>query len=162
MEVDRAYDSYNEEEIVWRPPLLGVSSIPTSGKARPIPTDKPSREMELTRQISELVKARRLIRRDRDSDPEEDGRSVPYEKNWNQPRDTRAAPSKLKGPRLVSNVQLVPPRDEEFPPLAATLKGLRDLEKRVQATAKNSKKCLEAWTIVGKKKGTRHGNSNAT
>lgn len=94
-----------EEEIVWRPPLRGVSApVSISRKMVQSLEDKATREKELSQQISKLIKARSKIRMDNYMSTEECGRRSQTERDMEHPRGSKETPRKQSGPRIIANV----------------------------------------------------------
>lgn len=98
------------EEPVMRLPLKSISSVIPGPPVDDMValTDKSRREIELTSQIDVLVKARRGIREDIVRMAGDFCESAPGASGL-PPRETR------RGPRIVSDVQIIPPRTKGLP-----------------------------------------------
>lgn len=158
LEVKMADDDGRQEEVVCRPPLRGVSMpilTPTPGTSISSLEDKLNREKELSRQISELIRVRDRIRLDHvhtrvdDNWKQEEGAP---EQRW----ENSEATWKRNGPKIAANVQLVPPGNEEYPPLLSTLRGQKvrvRASERVQDHIKEATRMtVGEWTMVEKKR----------
>lgn len=138
---------------VLRPPLKGVSAtVPEPPMSEVVVlTDKSRREIELTTQIDALIKTRRTLREDIIKmvdvicDPVEEITGLP-------PRGA------LRGPRIISDVQLVPSRsgallDKEVPGDCASTK----IETNMKEAAGSSR----MWTEAAEGGEPRHSSSGS-
>lgn len=158
METDvlQVYEDHEDHETVWRPPLLGVSApILTNGKSL-MPMDKRCREAELDRQISELMRVRRDISKSNNDDQGLFGRPDSGAGERTGSGKSRPSPRTVKGPRVVSNTQIVPPRREDFPPLPTAFKKLKETESYRQASDKDLVNSPDTWMTAGRKSKVRH------
>jgi len=96
-----ALSAAEEDAVIMRPPIKGVSTpIPVSRNK----SNFKNENAELSRQIVELVARRKQLRKDKANTGSE--RSADP-----SPMDNRSQPKKLL-PKVISNIQVVPPREE--------------------------------------------------
>lgn len=103
---EHGVEPYADSDIsARRPPLKGVSKVITAPKLIEI-TNKAKREVELSSQIDDLIEKRREIRRELVSGTD---RNIVHDSISEM---TGLPP---RGPRVISDVQLIPPRLGEVP-----------------------------------------------
>lgn len=102
----------NEEEVFLRPAIRGRTTVITAPvlnlkKKEEINKEKVLRELEINRQIQELVEVRKNIRRGVEIDKGREERER-YGKV-----EEREIPKERRKPRIIEDIQLVPPKKQE-------------------------------------------------
>jgi len=125
------YSAAEEDEVVMRPPIKGVST--------PIPSRRnkdnfKNEDAEISRQIVELVAKRKQLRKERANSGNE--RSADP-----SPMDNRAQPNKAL-PKIISNIQVKPPREQPTQS-GAELRGNTPQERTTKA--------MNEWQVVKSK-----------
>lgn len=137
-------DADGEEDMIWRLSLGGVSipiPAPRFGDLSEIPVDKKEREKVLSRQIAELVRLRREVRKE--SGGGMDGKESRRKEGGRDMQEPMPITPKKQSPRIISDVQiLVPPRGTRE----------RGVEDKKRERKEETRKEEERWLIAGKEK----------
>ncbi|XP_032688973.1 uncharacterized protein LOC116852579 [Odontomachus brunneus] len=133
------------EDVVWRPQLNGTSvPIPSTASKQNVSDVGKERVETITRQIAELVKVRRQLRKDRSLDKKGNNVAATERARNSGRAEERQKPAGL---RISSDIQLVPPRAKADPCEDIPLS---EREGKMPADKKDGD-----WVTVGKGKGKR-------